>query len=68
MERFKVSHQGGRVRGRSKQYGTCGMVKKCFRWCDGNSGFFHDLFFVEVSERDNIVWFIIFSVCKRFGS
>ena len=44
------------------------MVKKCFRPCDGNSGFSHDLIFVEVSEWDDIVWFIVFSVCKRFGS
>ena len=42
--------------------------KKSFRSCDGNSGFSHDLIFVEVSEWDDIVWFIIFSVCKRFGS
>ena len=42
--------------------------KKCFHSCDGNSGFSHDLIFVEVLEWDDIVWFIIFSVCKRFGS
>ena len=46
------------------------MVKKKFLSCDGNSGFSHDLILVEVSEWDDIVqvWFIIFSVCKRFGS
>ena len=32
------------------------------------SGFSYDLILVEVSERDDIVWFIFFSVCKRFGS
>ena len=42
--------------------------KKCFRSCDRNSGFSHDLIFVEVSEWDDILWFIIFSVCKQFGS
>ena len=42
--------------------------KKYFRSCDGNSGFSHDLIFVEVSEWDDFVWFIIFSVCKLFGS
>ena len=42
--------------------------KNVFSSCDGNSGFSHDLIFVEVSEWDDIVWFIIFSVCKWFGS
>ena len=31
------------------------MVKNIFRSCDGNSGFFHDLIFREVSEFDDIV-------------
>ena len=43
------------------------QAKKCFRSCDGNSGFSHNLIFVEVSEWDDILWFIIFSVCKQFG-
>ena len=47
---------------------TTKWSKKCFSSCDGNSGFSHDLIFVEVSEWDDIVWFIIFSVCKLFGS
>ena len=34
----------------------------------GNSGFFHDLIFEEVSELDGTVWFIIGSVCKQFDS
>ena len=42
--------------------------KICFRSCDGNSGFSHDLIFVEISEWDDIVWFVFFSVSKRFGS
>ena len=41
--------------------------KSVFRLCDRNSGFSHDLIFIEVSEVDDIVWFIIFSVCKLFG-
>ena len=36
--------------------------------CDRNSGFFHDLIFVAVSELDAIVWFNIGSVCKRSRS
>ena len=32
------------------------MVEKCSSSCDGNSGFFHDLIFVEVSELNGIVW------------
>ena len=34
--------------------------KTCFHSCDGNSGFYHDLIFLEVLEWDDIVWFIIF--------
>ena len=33
--------------------------KKCFSLCNGNSGFSHDLIFKEVSEWDDIGWFII---------
>ena len=36
--------------------------------CYGNSGFFHDLIFVEVSDLDGIVWFIIGLVCELFRS
>ena len=40
--------------------------KNVCRSCHGNSGFIHDLIFVEVS--DGIFWFIIEWVCKRFRS
>ena len=38
----------------------------CSRSCDGNSGFFHNLIFVEVWEFNVNVWIIIGFVCKLF--
>ena len=55
------SHPGHRAR--LKQ---CSKV--CFPSYDRNSGFLYDLTSVEVSELDDIVWFIGGSVCKWFGS
>ena len=46
----------------SKHHDSCQLL------CDGNSGFFYDLVFVEVSEYDGTVCFIIGSVCKLFRS
>ena len=36
------------------------------RSCDGNSGFFRDLIFMEVSEWNFNVQFIVRSVCRQF--
>ena len=38
--------------------------KKCSLLSNGNSGFLYDLFFLEVSELNGIVWMIIGSVCQ----
>ena len=43
------------------------MIKNISARAMENSGLSHELIFAEVSELDGIVFFIIGSVCKRFG-
>ena len=51
-----------------RDMGKKDICQKKICLCHWNSGFFHDLIFVEVSELDGVVWFMSGSVCKLFCS